>query len=510
MQNSARRTGEECTLPAVTQLQELLRSLPGPPEAVLHRLLVLVCEQLELDVAFVGLLDGPDRVVALAAGADGTRHTGVEGRREPLAETYCRHVLERGGLLERDTSLDADLSALALTEELGLACYAGVPLVLDGRPVGTLCAAGAARHPSLSARDLRMLQALAEVAAPLAAQLGSDVVGTAPDRSATLADLDRLVAATSGATDLESLARPLLEVLHDVTGLASTYLTTVDVAGGVQHVRLAHNTRADFALPEGLVVPWDDTLCKRSLDEGRACTPDVQAVWGDSDAARELGIAVYVSVPVELSDGRLWGTLCAADPQAPADGGPALERHLPALRLFARLVAGEVEREAAIVAAREDAARAAADARTDPLTGLHGRRVVDPWLAEQLAGLGPDEAVLVAYVDVDRFKAVNDAHGHAAGDAVLVAVADHLRGLSRPDDLVARLGGDEFVLAARLPAGAVEALARRLREASAVPSEPPVTLSTGTAVRAGGAGQGAGAAGLLAEADAAMYRVKRR
>jgi diguanylate cyclase (GGDEF)-like protein len=490
----------------VTQLQELLRGLPGPPEEVLHRVLVLACEQLELDLAFVGLIEGDERVVRFAAGADGARLPDVEGRREPLGETYCRHVVERDGLVERDTARDPDLARLALTSDLGIASYAGVPLVVDGRPVGTLCAVGGVRHATLHGRDLRLLRALAEVAAPLAAALDgpSPVVGTASERSATLADLDRVAAAVTAATDLETLARPLLDVLHEITGLASTYLTAVDLEAGVQHVRLAHNARPGFALPEGLEVPWADTLCKRSLDEGRACTTDVQDVWGDSVAARELGIAVYVSVPVQLSDGQLWGTLCGADAQ-PAGDADELARHLPALRLFARLIAGEVEREAAVVAAREDAARAAEDARTDPLTGLAARRVVEPWLSEQLAAVEPGEVVVVAYVDVDRFKAVNDTHGHAAGDAVLVAVAQHLRALARPADLVARLGGDEFVLAARLPVLGARTLSSRLAEHRQVVGPVPVTVSVGVALADGDLD----APALLAAADAAMYRSKR-
>ena len=107
-----------------------------------------------------------------------------------------------------------------------------------------------------------------------------------------------------------------------MTGLASTYLTVVHTDDELQEIRYALNTRDDFELPEGMFVPWEDTLCKRALDEDRPCTTDVPAVWGDHDAARTLGLQVYISVPVETPDGKLWGTLCAADSSTVDDGAP--------------------------------------------------------------------------------------------------------------------------------------------------------------------------------------------
>ena len=83
--------------------------------------------------------------------------------------------------------------------------------------------------------------------------------------------------------------------------------------------------------------------------------------------------------------------------------------------------------------------RARADARTDPLTGLLNRRGL-----EEMMPPGTGGAVIVA--DIDRFKAINDRHGHAAGDRVIGALASVLHGTARPGDLVARVGGEEFVV----------------------------------------------------------------
>lgn len=83
----------------------------------------------------------------------------------------------------------------------------------------------------------------------------------------------------------------------------------------------------------------------------------------------------------------------------------------------------------------------------DDLTGLANRRMLGEQLARALAGLRRGgRTVALVMVDLDRFKSVNDQHGHAAGDAVLVEVAARLRSVVRPDDTVARIGGDEFVV----------------------------------------------------------------
>jgi two-component system cell cycle response regulator len=83
----------------------------------------------------------------------------------------------------------------------------------------------------------------------------------------------------------------------------------------------------------------------------------------------------------------------------------------------------------------------------DPLTGLHNRR----YLASQLATLFEDAArrgkpLSILLIDIDHFKAVNDSHGHGAGDIVLREFADRIRRSTRGIDLVCRLGGEEFVV----------------------------------------------------------------
>ena len=79
------------------------------------------------------------------------------------------------------------------------------------------------------------------------------------------------------ARTLEQLTRPLLTLLSKVTGMESTYLTTIDTEAGVQRIEFARNV-GEMVIPEGLVVPWADTLCKRALDENRMAECWVQSV----------------------------------------------------------------------------------------------------------------------------------------------------------------------------------------------------------------------------------------
>jgi diguanylate cyclase (GGDEF)-like protein len=152
--------------------------------------------------------------------------------------------------------------------------------------------------------------------------------------------------------------------------------------------------------------------------------------------------------------------------------------------------------------------------RTDELTGLPNRRQVSERAPELVArARRSGEMVAVLVLDVDRFKSVNDEHGHAVGDAVLREVGRALMAEVRADELAARTGGEEMLVVACVP-DLVEAtrLAQRLQEAVRGCASPvPVTCSTGLAV--GRPPAGADAAGWLWHrvdvADGAMYRAKR-
>lgn len=102
----------------------------------------------------------------------------------------------------------------------------------------------------------------------------------------------------------------------------------------------------------------------------------------------------------------------------------------------------------AMIARLEAERQNAAMARHDALTGLANRRFFLDSFKERLRTLQPDTLLAILMIDLDRFKPVNDLHGHAAGNAVLCAVADRLLQAVPAKSIVARLGGDEFVILA--------------------------------------------------------------
>lgn len=100
----------------------------------------------------------------------------------------------------------------------------------------------------------------------------------------------------------------------------------------------------------------------------------------------------------------------------------------------------------------------------DMLTGLPNRTHVNRTLQSMLDNASPNESIAVLFIDLDRFKEVNDSLGHGVGDVLLQKVAQRLERHMRPTDVVARLGGDEFVVAARCHDGrrSAEAIAQKI------------------------------------------------
>ena len=179
------------------------------------------------------------------------------------------------------------------------------------------------------------------------------------------------------------------------------------------------------------------------------------------------------------------------------------------------------ELKAALASARAELAGTQAGERHarqlathDALTALPNRSLFGERL-ERALGLhtAAQAEVSVLYIDLDDFKPINDAHGHAVGDEVLRIVAMRLQRAVRSDDLVSRLGGDEFacLVADPLDRAQLKRLACKLFDAISAPLAVGelrlcVTPSIGIATHSGGPGQ---PERLLQRADAAMYRAKR-
>jgi diguanylate cyclase (GGDEF)-like protein/PAS domain S-box-containing protein len=152
-------------------------------------------------------------------------------------------------------------------------------------------------------------------------------------------------------------------------------------------------------------------------------------------------------------------------------------------------------------------------ALTDSLTGLPNRALLRDRLSQALARLSRDSKLMaVLFLDIDRFKLVNDTLGHEAGDEILVAVAKRLSDTVRPTDTVARYGGDEFVVVAEdvSDASAVLAFGERLIAAVAAPLEvaghtmmPSISIGVALASE-----PWHDPTALTRDADIAMYRAK--
>jgi diguanylate cyclase len=172
-----------------------------------------------------------------------------------------------------------------------------------------------------------------------------------------------------------------------------------------------------------------------------------------------------------------------------------------------------VESEAALATSRQAERAASLQAMHDRKTGLPNRTLFDDRLAQAIAGAERHGWTLaVMFLDLDRFKAINDTHGHAAGDSVLTVVAQRLRSHARDEDTVCRNGGDEFLYLLINPTGRenVARIAGLVRTAIAHPIglgtlQLEITPSIGIALYPE---HGTSGDKLVANADLAMYRAK--
>ncbi|MDM5066638.1 GGDEF domain-containing protein [Aeromonas salmonicida] len=328
--------------------------------------------------------------------------------------------------------------------------------------------------------------------------------------------LQALSVQVTEARDLESLTRPLLEMLETVTGLESTYLTQIDLEQSAQHILYARNSAA-LQIPDGGSVDWSDTLCRRALDEGRLYAADVADRWGDSAAARAMGIRTYMSSPVRTSSGSLYGTLCGAS----AEHKPLVTGSEHLIAFFARLIAEHVEREQLLQQLQQANNELSRQALSDPLTGLPNRRALMLELHRLFSLLKrTGHPLLISFIDLDGFKAINDTHGHDAGDLLLQTMAQQLAGALRSGDLLARVGGDEFVAVGMGPLSGeetVEAAVHSFQRRLFAQSQVQLPLAS-QVLNYPGASVGVVAVDpasisiddALRQADACMYAVKRQ
>ena len=240
-------------------------------------------------------------------------------------------------------------------------------------------------------------------------------------------------------------------------------------------------------MPDTMITWTSDTLPVPTDPEG--WHPDDMLLAPLTAPTGELVGVLSVDLPL---DGRLPG---------------AVQREM--LELFAQHASMAVHHARLHHELAESRARLAHAATHDPLTGLANRALLRAFTDELAARPGTPVGVMV--IDLDDFKAVNDAGGHDAGDEVLRTVADRMAALVRPADLLARAGGDEFVVvvAGGDVGGVLRDTAARIHAALTDPIETR-TGSVKIGVSIGHAYEETDFAHLAAAADADMYRTKQR
>ncbi len=248
----------------------------------------------------------------------------------------------------------------------------------------------------------------------------------------------------------------------------------------------------------------------RALHDAEHVPVIVVTALDDGDivsTALEAGANDYISKPIDLR-------VLTARVKAQLDRRQAV-LELDAIRdSLERTVQERTQDLVAEISEREAAeARAQTLARHDPLTGLANRRHFLEELDRRLTLVGEDEsAFALLFVDLDRFKPINDVHGHAIGDQLLQVIATRLSNCLRDDSFAARLGGDEFAVLLEDPNGreGVSAAARRvLHELSAPILVNGLKLTVGASIGIALCPEdGSTAAELLQRGDAAMLRAK--
>ncbi|RZS87614.1 diguanylate cyclase (GGDEF)-like protein [Motilibacter rhizosphaerae] len=392
-----------------------------------------------------------------------------------------------------------------LVLEVGAPGGAGMPLLLAGREYGVLRTSG----PALPADAVRILAHALAVALAVDVERARRRYGAAREEA-----LSRLLREGITATSVEEAGELVARVTADVfaTERAAVYL--LGDRGVIRHVigvgldeELGERLRSSLV---GLVAADSPVFRRTQLSGGPLLIGDVAATSVRAGGfVRTLGLSAFVAMPLLSASGQAGLVMCGeTGPRQWTPDDEALARQL-ALQAAVVVDAARLRQ-----AEQHHLADLTHRALHDALTGLANRAALLDALDRAVLGGEADAGqVALLLVDLDGFKAVNDEHGHGAGDVLLQHVAARLRHAVRDDDLVARLGGDE--LAVLLAPGtdgetALEVARRvdaRLRE--------PFDI-TGSAVRISGAVGLAvlprcatDAAGLLAAADAAMYRSKR-
>ncbi len=310
---------------------------------------------------------------------------------------------------------------------------------------------------------------------------------------------------------IQTILDRLVERIVDVLPVAAAGVTLI--SSGAKPVYIAASDAVALRF-EGLQSELGDGPCLEAFSTGMAvAVPDLGAEtrFGPfTSRASEAGLVAVFAFPLRHDDRQLGALdLYCLQP------GPLAPTVMSAAQTLADVAAAYILNARARDELHAAVAHARALSRRDELTGLANRSAVVDDLGRALRRVRrPDHPVAVLFADLDRFKQVNDTHGHRTGDELLVAVAGRLAGVLRPGDTLGRPSGDEFVIVCDDLETRADAIAVGRRVIAAL-SEPfalstvvvSTTASVGLAFATGGDHD---PEDLLHAADMAMYEVKRQ
>jgi diguanylate cyclase (GGDEF)-like protein len=306
---------------------------------------------------------------------------------------------------------------------------------------------------------------------------------------------------------LDHLVRRIVDILP-VTGAGVTLISSTTSP---------HDVAASDAMAlrfEKLQTEIGEGPCISAYRSGKAVVvPDLRdrhpfAAFGPR--ALQAGLGAVFTFPLRHNDGQLGALDLYRDtpgPLSPAD--------MESAQTLADVTVAYLANAQARSELQDASEQFHSSSLHDPLTGLPNRLLLLERLEHALLrSLRSRDPVAILFVDLDRFKLVNDSHGHLIGDELLVAVADRMAKLIRPGDTLARLSGDEFVVVCEAITKKLQIhmIAARIVEAlgSPFPLDDVVVEVSASVGIAFSTPKGTDPEELLREADIAMYQAKRR
>jgi len=324
--------------------------------------------------------------------------------------------------------------------------------------------------------------------------------GAAQDGRAVLAALAKIGTSDEGDGALARRVQQFADALHlDFVGVASR--CAGEQAGLLEMIARCDRLPPPREIPDPLAQP---AVQLAMSGEAVMALGEAQKLADNDAYLRALGFACYIALPLRDGHRNVLGVLlCAARKPPPFD--PQLTRH--ALEIGATHFAATLELREAQVQGR-------ATGLLDALTGLPNRLLFNDRLdTVLLEAHRSGEMFALLFVDLDRFKNINDSLGHGVGDQVLLAVAKRLRAAVRGSDTVARYAGDEFTLILRHIVLRDDVL--RIAEKLVRAMEAPLTLDDGSELHITASigisfypDDAADAENLVKHADVAMYNAK--